>query len=146
MELDPAIDSPRPDQLRESADFQRTSPGSDHRLRRVLHHRAAKSLLDAPVAPSLLDAPAAPSPTINMSGVWGWFGGGAAQKRKDSPKNAILGLRAQLDMLQKRERHLQTQMDEQEAIARKNVNTNKNGRRARRCWRRWCAAAGLAVY
>lgn len=62
-----------------------------------------------------------------MSGVWGWFGGGAAQKRKDSPKNAILGLRAQLDMLQKREKHLQTQMDEQDAIARKNVNTNKNG-------------------
>lgn len=63
-----------------------------------------------------------------MSGVWGWFGGGAAQKKKDSPKNAILGLRAQLDMLQKREKHLMTQMDEQDAIARKNVNTNKNGR------------------
>ena len=62
-----------------------------------------------------------------MSGVWGWFGGSAAQKRKDSPKNAILGLRSQLDMLQKRERHLQTQMDEQDAIARKNVNTNKTG-------------------
>ena len=61
-----------------------------------------------------------------MSGVWGWFGGGAAQKRKDSPKNAILGLREQLDMLQKREKHLQTQMDEQDAIARKNVATNKN--------------------
>ncbi|KAI0134120.1 vacuolar-sorting protein SNF7 [Xylariales sp. AK1849] len=61
-----------------------------------------------------------------MSGVWGWFGGGAAQKKKDSPKNAILGLRAQLDMLQKREKHLTTQMDEQDAIARKNVNTNKN--------------------
>ncbi|EOO04022.1 putative vacuolar-sorting protein snf7 protein [Phaeoacremonium minimum UCRPA7] len=65
-----------------------------------------------------------------MSGVWGWFGGGAAQKRKDSPKNAILGLRAQLDMLQKREKHLQNQMDEQDAIARKNVNTNKNAAKA----------------
>lgn len=63
-----------------------------------------------------------------MSGVWGWFGGGAAQKKKDSPKNAIVGLRAQLDMLQKREKHLMTQMDEQDAIARKNVNTNKNGK------------------
>lgn len=62
-----------------------------------------------------------------MSGVWGWFGGGAAQKKKDSPKNAILGLRSQLDMLQKRERHLMNQMEEQDAIARKNVNTNKNG-------------------
>lgn len=62
-----------------------------------------------------------------MSGVWGWFGGQSAQKRKDTPKNAILGLRSQLEMLQKRERHLQNQMDEQDAIARKNVSTNKNG-------------------
>ncbi|KAK5992387.1 Vacuolar-sorting protein SNF7 [Cladobotryum mycophilum] len=62
--------------------------------------------------------------------MWGWFGGGAAQKRKDSPKNAILGLRSQLDMLQKREKHLQSQIDEQEAIARKNVNTNKNAAKA----------------
>ncbi|RYP81894.1 hypothetical protein DL770_005750 [Monosporascus sp. CRB-9-2] len=65
-----------------------------------------------------------------MSGIWGWFGGGGAQKKKDSPKNAILGLRAQLDMLQKRERHLMTQMEEQDAIARKNVNTNKNAAKA----------------
>ncbi|KAJ8059865.1 hypothetical protein OCU04_011495 [Sclerotinia nivalis] len=65
-----------------------------------------------------------------MSTVWGWFGGGSAQKAKDSPKNAILGLRAQLEMLQKRERHLQSQMDEQDAIARKNVSTNKNAAKA----------------
>ena len=62
-----------------------------------------------------------------MSGVWGWFGGAAAQKKKDSPKNAILGLRSQLDMLQKRKKHLETQMDEQDALARKHINTNKNG-------------------
>ncbi|KAH8596471.1 Snf7-domain-containing protein [Bisporella sp. PMI_857] len=65
-----------------------------------------------------------------MSGVWGWFGGQSAQKRKDTPKNAILALRQQLEMLQKRERHLQNQMDEQDAIARKNVSTNKNAARA----------------
>ncbi|KAI1816339.1 vacuolar-sorting protein SNF7 [Poronia punctata] len=64
-----------------------------------------------------------------MSGVWGWFGGGAAKKR-DTPKNAILGLRTQLEMLQKRERHLHNQMEEQDAIARKNVNTNKNAAKA----------------
>ncbi|KAI0446952.1 vacuolar-sorting protein SNF7 [Xylaria telfairii] len=64
-----------------------------------------------------------------MSGVWGWFGGGAA-KKKDTPKNAILGLRTQLDMLQKREKHLMNQMDEQDAIARKNVNTNKTAAKA----------------
>ncbi|KAK1770982.1 Snf7-domain-containing protein [Phialemonium atrogriseum] len=60
-----------------------------------------------------------------MSGIWGWFGGGAAQSKKDTPKNAILALRSQLDMLQKREKHLQTQMDDQDSIARKFVNTNK---------------------
>lgn len=65
-----------------------------------------------------------------MSGVWGWFGGQGGQQKKDAPKNAILGLRSQLDMLQKRERHLQNQIDEQDALARKNVNTNKNAARA----------------
>jgi hypothetical protein len=60
--------------------------------------------------------------------MWGWFGGQAAQKRKDAPKNAILNLRQTLDMLQKRERHLETQMAEQEALARKNITTNKTGR------------------
>ena len=59
--------------------------------------------------------------------MWGWFGGAAAQKRKDAPKNAILGLRSQLDMLQKREKHLQNQIDEQDGLARKHVSTNKNG-------------------
>ncbi|KAL3463810.1 Snf7-domain-containing protein [Aspergillus heterothallicus] len=55
-----------------------------------------------------------------------WFGGAAAQKRKDAPKNAILMLREQLSMLQKREKHLETQMLEQEAVAKKNVTSNKN--------------------
>lgn len=58
---------------------------------------------------------------------WG-FGslwGGNAAKKKDSTKNAILGLRSTLEMLSKREKHLQNQMDEQDAIARKNVSTNK---------------------
>lgn len=59
--------------------------------------------------------------------MWGWFGGASAQRRKDGPKNAILMLRQQLDMLQKRERHLQSQMDEQEAIAKKNHATNRTG-------------------
>jgi len=60
---------------------------------------------------------------------WG-FGslwGGNAAKKKDSTKNAILGLRSTLEMLSKREKHLQNQMDEQDAIARKNVSTNKGG-------------------
>lgn len=62
--------------------------------------------------------------------MWGtWFGGSGGQKRKDAPKKAILDLRQQLDMLQKREKHLENQMAEQEAIARKNVSTNKTAAR-----------------
>ena len=61
--------------------------------------------------------------------MWGWFGGsGSAQARKEAPKKAILALRQQLDMLQKREKHLENQMAEQDAIARKNVSTNKTGK------------------
>lgn len=62
-----------------------------------------------------------------MSG-WGlsWFGGGSAQAKKNAPKNAILGLRSQLDMLQKREKHLRNQMDEQTNLARKYVSSNNN--------------------
>ena len=61
--------------------------------------------------------------------MWGgsWFGGSGGQKRKEAPKKAILDLRQQLDMLQKREKHLENQMAEQEAIARKNVSSNKTG-------------------
>lgn len=71
--------------------------------------------------------------------MWSWFGGAAAQKRKDAPKNAILMLREQLDMLQKRERHLENQMEEQESVAKKNVAANKTGAlfvsRERRKWK-----------
>ncbi|MCJ1239285.1 ESCRT-III subunit protein snf7 [Varicellaria rhodocarpa] len=63
--------------------------------------------------------------------MWGgsWFGGSGGQKRKEAPKKAILDLRQQLDMLQKREKHLENQMAEQEAIARKNVSSNKTAAR-----------------
>ena len=61
-----------------------------------------------------------------MSG-WGlgWFGGG--QAKKEAPKKAILQLRGQLEMLNKREKHLQNQMEEQDTLARKFVSTNKAG-------------------
>lgn len=63
--------------------------------------------------------------------MWGaWFGGNGGQKRKDAPKKAILDLRQQLDMLQKRERHLENQMAKQDEIAREHVTTNKTGRQA----------------
>lgn len=68
---------------------------------------------------------------ITVIDMWGaWFGGNNSQKRKDAPKKAILDLRQQLDMLQKRERHLENQMAKQDEIARENVTTNKTGRRA----------------
>ena len=64
-----------------------------------------------------------------MSG-WGlgWFGGG--QAKKEAPKKAILQLRGQLEMLNKREKHLQNQMDEQDALARKHVSTNVTAKEA----------------
>ena len=57
--------------------------------------------------------------------MWGWFGGGAAAK-KNAPKNAIIGLREQLELLQKREKHLEQLISEQDGLARKNITTNKN--------------------
>jgi charged multivesicular body protein 4 len=60
--------------------------------------------------------------------MWSWFGGSSTAKKKELPKNAILTLRQQLEMLQKRETHLERQMSEQDAIARKHISTNKNGR------------------
>lgn len=59
----------------------------------------------------------------------GWFGGGA-QKKKDAPKNAILQLRSTLEMLTKREKHLQNQIDEEQGKAVKFANTNKTAAKA----------------
>jgi hypothetical protein len=67
------------------------------------------------------------SPNIMATWGFGSLWGGNAAKKKDSTKNAILGLRSTLEMLSKREKHLQNQMDEQDAIARKNVSSNKGG-------------------
>lgn len=62
-----------------------------------------------------------------MEGFMQLFGGGKG-KAKESAKNAIFSLREQLKLLQKRETQLQNQIDEQHAIARKNVTTNKAGK------------------
>ncbi|KAL8939144.1 MAG: hypothetical protein Q9211_002880 [Gyalolechia sp. 1 TL-2023] len=63
--------------------------------------------------------------------MWGtWFGGSSAQRRKDEPKKAILDLRQQLDTLQKRERHLENQMANEDKKARDSVSTNKPAARA----------------
>ncbi|KAI9670486.1 MAG: ESCRT-III subunit protein snf7 [Caeruleum heppii] len=65
-----------------------------------------------------------------MSGIMSWITGNNAQKRKAAPKDAIVALRAHLEMLQKRETHLQNQIDEQQAIAKKHISTNKNAAKA----------------
>ncbi|KAK9471061.1 Snf7-domain-containing protein [Dipodascopsis tothii] len=57
--------------------------------------------------------------------MWSYFFGGNASTKKDAPKNAIIGLRTQLDMLAKKEKHIEQQILDQTNIARKNVNTNK---------------------
>jgi charged multivesicular body protein 4 len=60
----------------------------------------------------------------------GWFGGGgAAAKKSQASKEAIIGLRRQLDMLRKREAHVEKQIADEDANARKHVNTNKAGER-----------------
>lgn len=62
-----------------------------------------------------------------MEGLMQLFGGGKG-KGKESVKNAIIALREQLKLLQKRETQLQSQIDEQFAIARKSITTNKAGK------------------
>ncbi|KAI1736572.1 hypothetical protein F4680DRAFT_451889 [Xylaria scruposa] len=54
-----------------------------------------------------------------MSGVRDWFGNNTAKKQEDTPKNAIVGLSTQLEILRNREKHLITQVEEQDVIARK---------------------------
>lgn len=57
------------------------------------------------------------------------FGGGAAanKKKQDEAKNAIVKLREQVNMLEKKEAHLQKQIDDLTATAKRNVTTNKKG-------------------
>jgi charged multivesicular body protein 4 len=62
-----------------------------------------------------------------MASFFSYFVGGAAAKRHNASTEAIVKLREQLEMLRKREIHTEKQMLEQDAIARKNVTTNKTG-------------------
>ena len=57
------------------------------------------------------------------------FGGGAAanKKKQDEAKNAIVKLREQVNMLEKKEAHLQKQIDDLTATAKRNVTSNKKG-------------------
>jgi charged multivesicular body protein 4A/B len=68
-----------------------------------------------------------------MSYLGSLFGYGAvANKRKqDGAKNSIVRLREQITMLEKKEAHLQKQIDELTATAKRNVTTNKKGKCSR---------------
>jgi len=57
------------------------------------------------------------------------FGGGQAvnKKKQDAAKNSIVKLREQVNMLEKKETHLQKQIDDLNATAKRNVTTNKKG-------------------
>ncbi|KAK9388949.1 Snf7-domain-containing protein [Lipomyces mesembrius] len=57
--------------------------------------------------------------------MWSYLLGGSSASQKDAPKKAIIALRAQLEMLAKKEKYTEQKIAEQEAVARKNVNTNK---------------------
>lgn len=62
--------------------------------------------------------------------MWGTlFGGGQAanKKKQDVAKNSIVKLREQVNMLEKKEAHLQKQIDDLTATAKRNVTTNKKG-------------------
>ncbi|OLL23500.1 Vacuolar-sorting protein snf7 [Neolecta irregularis DAH-3] len=61
-----------------------------------------------------------------MSAWLDWFGG--SKRRKDAPKEAIVQLREQISLLEKRENHLRRQIDTQLDIAKANAhNKDKKG-------------------
>ena len=69
-----------------------------------------------------------PRGSYMMASFFSYFGGGGAAKRNNASKEAIVKLRQQLEMLRKREIHMEKQMQEQDAIAKKNITSNKTGR------------------
>ena len=52
---------------------------------------------------------------------------GKAKAAKSTPKDAIVKLRESLEMLEKRERFLQTKIDNELKIAKANATKNKRG-------------------
>ncbi|ABN67403.2 Vacuolar sorting protein SNF7 (Vacuolar protein sorting-associated protein VPS32) [Scheffersomyces stipitis CBS 6054] len=57
--------------------------------------------------------------------MWNYFFGGNSSTKKELPKKAIVELREHINTLNKKRSHLEQQMADQEAIARKNLSTNK---------------------
>ncbi|GMM38211.1 ESCRT-III subunit protein [Saccharomycopsis crataegensis] len=57
--------------------------------------------------------------------MWSYMFGGNTQKKKEAPKKAIIQLREHITMLNKKQAHLESQIEAQDQVARKNVATNK---------------------
>lgn len=60
-----------------------------------------------------------------MAGIMSYFGG--RRDSKQSSRDAIVTLRQQLQMIEKKEEHLQRKVDEETKKARANAVTNKAG-------------------
>ncbi|GEQ67671.1 hypothetical protein JCM33374_g1336 [Metschnikowia sp. JCM 33374] len=57
--------------------------------------------------------------------MWNYMFGGNKQQKKELPKKAIVELREHIQMLNKKRAHLESQIEEQEQLARKHIATNK---------------------
>lgn len=57
--------------------------------------------------------------------MWNYIFGGNKGQKKELPKKAIVELREHIQMLNKKRTHLETQIAEQESLARKHITTNK---------------------
>jgi charged multivesicular body protein 4 len=68
-----------------------------------------------------------------MAGIMSYFGG--RRDTKQAARDAIVGLRQQLQMIEKKEEHLQKKIDEELKKAKANAVSNKAGTSAlyRRC-------------
>ncbi|KAK6456129.1 vacuolar-sorting protein SNF7 [Scheffersomyces xylosifermentans] len=57
--------------------------------------------------------------------MWNYFFGGNAQNKKEAPKRAIVDLREHISTLNKKKSHLESQIADQDALARKYISTKK---------------------
>ncbi|PSK40693.1 hypothetical protein C7M61_000341 [Candidozyma pseudohaemuli] len=57
--------------------------------------------------------------------MWNYIFGGNKQQKKELPKKAIVELREHIQMLNKKRSHLESQIEDQDKLARKHIATNK---------------------
>lgn len=57
--------------------------------------------------------------------MWSYVFGGNKQQKKELPKKAIVELREHILMLNKKHAHLELQINDQDALARKHISSNK---------------------